>query len=83
MARGSCLAKKDIDARIVKFEATLHKLDTIWKSININNRIKVDFFRATDESVLLYEFNTMDINKGARGNNQITHYTEMLRAIKA
>ena len=48
---------KDVNVRIGKAWSTLHKLDTIWKS-ELSDGLKIGFFRAMVEAVLLYGFTT-------------------------
>ena len=45
--------EKDLSVRIAKAWAASNKLDTIWKS-SLSRELKIHFFRATVESVLLY-----------------------------
>ena len=45
--------ERDLSVRIAKAWAASNKLDTIWKS-TLSRKLKVQFFRATVESVLLY-----------------------------
>ena len=44
---------KDVNVRIGTAWSALHKLDTIWKS-KLSGGLKIGFFRATVETVLLY-----------------------------
>ena len=44
---------KDVNVRIGKAWSTLHKLDTIW-ILEPSGALKIRFFRATVETVLLY-----------------------------
>ena len=70
----------DVKARIGKAWSALNKLDKIWKS-KLERPIKIEFFRATVESVLLYGCSTWTLTKclEARLNG---NYTRMLRAVQ-
>ena len=46
-------SKKDIKVRIGLAWKTLNKLDKIWKS-KLKSKLKVQFFRFTVKSILLY-----------------------------
>ena len=78
---GSHLAstEKDISIRLTKAWAALGKLNNVWKS-NLPRNIKIDFFRASVESILLYGCSTWSLTKKLAlqldGN-----YTRMLRAV--
>ena len=52
---GSWIAdsKKDMEVRIRLAWKALNKLDKIWKS-KLKRKLKIQFFRSTVESVLLY-----------------------------
>ena len=78
---GSHLAstEKDIIIRIGKAWAALNKLNVIWKS-NLDRNLKIEFFRATVESVLLYGSSTWTLKKSLE-NRLNGNYTRMLRAV--
>ena len=46
-------SEKDMNIRIGQAWSALNKMMKVWKS-NLKNHLKVGFFRATVESVLLY-----------------------------
>ena len=46
-------SKKDIEVRIAMAWSALAKPDTIWKS-KMNKQLKIQFFRSTVETILLY-----------------------------
>ena len=68
---------KDINVRIAKAWTAMQKLDTIWKS-GLKRSIKIDFFRATVETVLLYGSNSWTLTK-AKNKKLDGTYTRMLR----
>ena len=53
---------KDLKVRKALAWSALHKMDTIWNSI-LSRRSKINLFRATVESVLLYGCETWTLNK--------------------
>ena len=53
-------SNKDINTRITKAWSALSKMDTMWK-YNLNSELKIGFFRATVETVLLYGCSTWTI----------------------
>ena len=71
-------SEKDITTRIAKAWAALSKMDTTWKS-NINRELKIRFFRATVETVLLYGCTTWTLTK-ALETKLDGAYTRLLRA---
>ena len=71
-------SKKEINTRIAKAWSALSKTDTIWKSI-LNRKLKVGFFRARVETVLLYGYSTWTITM-ALGRKLDGTYTRLLRA---
>ena len=71
-------SEKDINTHIAKAWSALSKMDTIWKS-NLDRELKIGFFRATVESVLLYGRTTWTITK-ALGRKLDRTYTRLLRA---
>ena len=66
--------EKDINVRIAK---AIVKMDTVWKS-NLKKNIKIEFFKATVETVLLYGCNTWTLTK-AKIKKLDGVYTRMLR----
>ena len=70
--------EKDIKVRIAKAWTAMRKMDTVWKS-DLKKNIKIDFFRATVESVLLYGSNTWTLTKAMNKKLDGT-YTRLLRA---
>ena len=55
-------SERDFEIRKALAWSACNKMKKIWKS-NMNRKIKVRFFRATVESVLLYNSETLTINK--------------------
>ena len=76
---GSWIAtsKKDMEVRIGLAWKALNKMRTVWKS-NLKRSLKVQFFRAIVESVLLYGSETWTLTK-AMGKRLNGAYTRMLR----
>ena len=70
---------KEIKIRIDKSWAALNKLSSIWKSL-LRTTLKMNFFRAVVESVLLYGSKAWSLTKKHEKNLDGT-YTRMLRAI--
>ena len=54
--------EKDINVRIGKAWAAMDKMDKVWKS-NLNTKLKIEIFRATVETVLLYGSNAWTLTK--------------------
>ena len=76
---GSWIDKPVKDLKIRKAQAwtAARKLDNIWKS-NLDRRIKISFFRATVENILLYASETWTTTAGM--NDEINGaYTRLLR----
>ena len=71
-------SEKDINIRIAKAWTALFKMDVIWKS-KIDRNLKISFFRATVETVLLYGSNTWTLTKALEKKIDGT-YTRLLRA---
>ena len=71
---------KDIEVRIAKAWAALQKMETVWKS-KLNENLKVRFFRATVETVLLYGSDTWTLTQ-ALEKRLDGAYTKMLRVVK-
>ena len=71
-------SQKDINTRIAKAWSALSKMDAIWKSPMTNN-LKIQFFRSTVETVLLYGSNTWTLTKALTRKLDGT-YTRLLRA---
>ena len=69
---------KDIDVIIGKAWAALSKMNKIWKS-KMNKDLKIQLFRSTVETVLLYGANTWTLTKTLSKKLDGT-YTRMLRA---
>ena len=71
--------ENDMKIRISKAWAALNNMQNIWKS-NLPRKIKVNFFRATVESILVYGSTTWTLTVSLRKRLNGT-YTRMLRAI--
>ena len=71
---------KDISIRIGKAWTALLKLNTIWKS-NMSESLRVQFFRATVETVLLYGSTAWTLTKALKKKLDGA-YTKMLRVVK-
>ena len=73
-------SEKDINTRIGLAWAAAYKMDIIWKS-TMNKELKIQFFRSTVESVLLYGSEswtlTKTMEKRLDGN-----YTRLLRKVQ-
>ena len=78
---GSWIAsnKRDMEVRIGLAWKALNKMDKIWKS-NLYRSLKIQFFRATVEGLLLYGAGSWTLTK-AMNNRLDGTYTRMLRAI--
>ena len=72
--------EQDINTRIAKAWAALNKLNKIWKS-KLKTSLKMQFFRATVESVLLYGANTWTLTEKLKKKLDGS-YTRMLRVVK-
>ena len=59
--------------------ASIEKMDELWKS-NIEKSLKIQFFRATVKSVLLYGAECSTLTKDM-SNPLDSSYTRMLRAV--
>ena len=71
---------QDIKVRKGQAWAALNKMDTIWKS-TLKRETKMDLFKATVESVLLYGCETWTLNK--KLNKSLDGcYTRMLRKVQ-
>ena len=68
-----------METRIGKAWGALLKRDTIWKS-NLSNQLKIKFFQATVESVLLYGTETWTLTKEIC-NRLDGNCTRMLRVV--
>ena len=71
-------SQKDINTRIGKAWSALSKMNTIWKS-PMNKNLKIQLFRSTVETVLLYGSNTWTLTKALTRKLDGT-YTRLLRA---
>ena len=71
-------SKKDIEVRIVIAWSALAKMDTIWKS-KMNKQLKIQFFRSTVETVLLYGSSSWTLTKSLTMKLYST-YTRLIRA---
>ena len=78
---GSWIAKskKDMDVRIGMAWKALNKMEKVWKS-GLHRLLKVKFFRATVESVLLYGAESWTLTKVMTRRLDGT-YTRMLRVV--
>ena len=78
---GSHLAstENDIQIRMTKAWAALNKMNKIWKS-NLPRKLKIQFFKATVESILLYGSGTWTLTKSLEKRLN-GNYTRMLRAV--
>ena len=70
-------SEQDFERRKALAWSACNKMKKIWKS-NMNRKIKVQLFRATVESVLLYNSETWSINKNMQKRIDGC-YTRMLR----
>ena len=70
---------RDINVRKALAWRSLHKLKPIWKS-NLNRDLKIQLFRATTESILLYGCGTWSLTKQEEKSLDGT-YTRMLRMV--
>ena len=71
-------SKKDIEVRIAMVWSVLAKIDTIWKS-KMNKQLKIQFFRSTVETVLLYGSSRWTLTKSLTTKLNGT-YTRLIRA---
>jgi len=73
-------SEKDLSSRIGLAWTAANKMDTIWKS-DLNNELKVRFFRSTVENVLVYGSEswtlTREMERRLNGN-----YTRLLRKVQ-
>ena len=78
---GSWIAdsKRDMEVRIKLAWKALNKLDRIWKS-KLKRELKIQFFRTTIQSVLLYEAESWTLTNSMCRRLDGT-YTIMLRAV--
>ena len=67
----------DMKIRIAKAWSTLNKMDVVWKS-TLNRDLKISFFRATVESVLLYGAESWTLTKTLQTRLNRT-YTRLFR----
>ena len=72
-------SEKDMNIRIGQAWSALNKMMKVWKS-NLKNHLKIGFFRATVESVLLYGAECWTMT-GKMMNRLDGTYTRMLRAV--
>ena len=72
-------ASKDMEIRIGLVWQMLNKMDKLWKS-NIEKSLKIQLFRATVESVLLFGAESWKLTKDM-SNRLNNTYTRMLRAV--
>ena len=75
-----CEKARDIITRKALAWRALHKMDRIWKS-ELDDDLKIDLFRATVESILLFGSQTWSLTKAEEKSLNGT-YTRMLRAAK-
>ena len=68
---------KDVNVRIGKAWSALHKIDTVRKS-ELSDGLKIGFFRATIETVLLYilDIDTVSRQKVGQGINKMMRVLE-------
>ena len=75
----ACSKSGDIKVRKALSWQSLHKMRNIWKS-NLANRLKLQVFRATVETILLYSSTSWSLTK--REEQQLDGtYTRMLRMV--
>lgn len=72
-------SKRDMEIRIGQAWHALSKMDKLWKS-NLQRSLKIQFFRATVESVLLYGAECWTLTN-QMSNRLDGTYTRMLRAV--
>ena len=72
-------SEKDMNIRIGQAWSALNKMMKVWKS-NLQSHLRVGFFRATVESVLLYGAECWTMT-GKMRNRLDGTYTRMLRAV--
>ena len=72
-------SEKDMNTRIGQAWSALNKMEKVWNS-NLPNHLKVGFFRATVESVLLYGAESWTLT-GKMSDRLDGTYTKMLRAV--
>ena len=70
-------SEKDMRVRIAKAWSASNKMNNVWKS-NLSRNLKIRFFRATIESVLLYGAETWTLTKTLQ-NRLNGAYTKLLR----
>ena len=70
-------SEKDLNTRIAKAWSAMSKMEVIWKS-NLERKLKINFFRATVETVLLYGCTTWTLTKALERKLDGT-YTRLLR----
>ena len=73
-------SKKDIGVRIGLAWSAMNKMSTIWDS-NLPNKLKIQFFRAAIESILIYGSECWTLTKALESKLNGT-YTKMLRRVK-
>ena len=73
-------SKKDIGVRIGLAWSAMNKMSIIWNS-NLPNNLKIHFFRAAVESILIYGSEWWILTK-ALGSKLNVAYTKMLRRMK-
>jgi len=71
--------KRDINIRIAKAWSALSRMDVVWKS-NLEKGLKIRFFQATIETVMLYGSDSWTLTDSLRRRLNGT-YTRMLRAV--
>ena len=72
-------SEKEMETRIGQAWKALNKMDKIWNS-SLQDNVKLVFFRATMESVLLYGAETWTLTKKMNDRLDGT-YTKMLRVV--
>ena len=72
-------SKRDMEIRIGQAWRALNKMEKVWKS-NLKRELKIQFFRATVESVLLYGAESWTLTSSMSKRLDGT-YTRMLRAV--
>ena len=75
-----CDQNRDIDTRKASAWKSLHKMKRIWNS-DLDTNIKVQLFRATTETILLYGCTTWSLNRKEEQRLNGT-CTRMLRMVK-
>ena len=74
-----CSKERDISVRKALAWQSLNKMKNIWKS-NLDRKLKIQLFRATTESILLYGSATWSLTKQEEKQLDGT-YTRMLRMV--